>query len=72
MPQKTMGKPLTEEAAPATQQGKRRTRPAAGYRLTPTVEAALAEAAAELPLPPAAIVDTAVRDWLRAWRPGIL
>lgn len=72
MPQKTIGKPQAEPVAQVAQQGKRRTRPAAGYRLTPAVEAALAEAAAELPLPPAAIIDTAVRDWLRAWRPGIL
>lgn len=41
-------------------------------KLTPAVEAALAKAAADLPLSPSEIVDTAVRDWMRAWYPDLL
>ena len=41
-------------------------------RLTPAVEAALAKAAADLPLSPSEIVDTALRDWLRVWYPDLL
>lgn len=64
------------EAAP--QQGKRgKAAPAKGgkaqqIKLTPAVEAALAKAAAELPLSPSEIVDTALRDWLRVWYPDLL
>ena len=41
-------------------------------KLTPAVEAALAKAAADLPLSPSEIVDTALRDWLRLWYPDLL
>lgn len=41
-------------------------------KLTPAVEAALAKAAADLPLSPSEIVDTALRDWLRTWYPDLL
>lgn len=66
------------EAAP--QQGKRsKAAPAKGSKaaaqritLTPAVEAALAKAAADLPLSPSEIVDTALRDWLRVWYPDLL
>ncbi len=64
------------EAAP--QQGKRsKAAPAKRSKaqqitLTPAVEAALAKAAAELPLSPSEIVDTALRDWFRAWYPDLL
>ena len=56
------------EAAP--QQGKRSK--AQQIKLTPAVEAALAKAAAELPLSPSEIVDTALRDWMRTWYPDLL
>ena len=63
------------KAAPA-KRGK--TAPAKGSKaaqritLTPAVEAALAKAAADLPLSPSEIVDTALRDWLRVWYPDLL
>ena len=64
------------KAAPA-KRGK--TTPAKGSKaaaqqitLTPAVEAALAKAAADLPLSPSEIVDTAVRDWMRTWYPDLL
>ena len=62
----------------ASQQGKRsKTATAKGskaqqIKLTPAVEAALAKAAADLPLSPSEIVDTALRDWLRTWYPDLL
>ena len=70
-PDKTIGKPAEAEITPEPQQVKRRSR-AAQIRLTPAVEAALAAAAADLPLSPSEIVDTAVRDWLRIWRPDLM
>ncbi len=58
----------------ADQGGTRSTRKAAAQqiKLTPAVEAALAKAAADLPLSPSEIVDTALRDWFRAWYPDLL
>lgn len=64
----------TTRATRKTAQPRAAAQPAAqaGHSLTPEVEAALARAAEQLPLSPAAIVDTAVRDWLRTWCPGLL
>ena len=53
----------------ATAKGSKAAQP---IKLTPAVEAALAKAAADLPLSPSEIVDTALRDWLRLWYPDLL
>ena len=63
MPHKTTTTP-PQDRKPAS----RRT----AYHLTPEAEAALKEAALRLPLRPDAIVDLAVRSWLRDNLPDLL
>ena len=74
-PAKDSSKAAPAKRSKAASQGSTRSaRKAASQpiKLTPAVEAALAKAAADLPLSPSEIVDTALRDWLRVWYPDLL